>query len=122
MRAYLSVLLSKPVNKTLTGLATLGLACALNTAQAQEATATPSTTPSDAKQQWESLTPAQQAAFKQQAQNQAQEKKSSWDSLTPEEQAAKKAAAKEKAQPYAESAKTSMSARRATMSGSRRRH
>lgn len=103
----------------------------------------PSMTPSEAKTQWESLTPAQQAAFKQKAKNEAQAKQEAWNnltpeqqaakkaaakeqgqaaasakqdawnSLTPEEQAAKKAAAQEKAQPYAEQAKTGMAAKRA---------
>lgn len=102
----------------------------------------PSMTPTEAKAAWESLTPAQQAAFKQKAMNEAQAKQEAWNSLSPEEQAAKKAAAKEqgqaaasakqeawnslspeeqaakksaaqeKAQPYAEQAKAGMTARR----------
>lgn len=109
-------------------------------AQAQTA---PAMSPAEAKSAWESLTPAQQAAFKQKAMNEAQAKQEAWNnlspeeqaakkaaakeqgqaaasakqdawnSLTPEEQAAKKAAAQEKAQPYADQAKAGMAARRA---------
>lgn len=108
--------------------------------QAQTA---PAMNPAEAKSAWESLTPAQQAAFKQKAMTEAQAKQDAWNSLSPEEQAAKKAAAKEqgqnaasakqdawnslspeeqaakksaaqeKAQPYADQAKAGMAARRA---------
>lgn len=84
----------------------------------------PSMTPTEAKAAWESLTPAQQAAFKQKAMNEAQAKQEAWNSLSPEEQAAKKSAAQEKAQPYAEQAKAGMTARRmerAVSGGMRRR-
>lgn len=66
-------------------------------------TTTPSMTPAEAKAQWDSLTPAQQAAFKAKAMNEAQSKQSAWNALTPEQQAAKKAAAKEQGQAAATS-------------------
>jgi hypothetical protein len=74
---------------------------------ADEIATAPQMTPEQAKTQWQSMSPEQQAAMTY-GKAQAQEKQASWQALTPEQQQAKMIIAKTTAQPYATQAQSQM--------------
>lgn len=74
-------------------------------------------TPSQARTQWESMSPEQQAVTKSYMKSQAQAKQENWNALSPDEQQAKKEAARSKAQPYAAQGQAQVQERMSGMNG-----
>ena len=73
--------------------------------------AAPSMTPEQARSQWQSMTPDQQAAAKSYMKSEAQTKQANWNAMSADEQQAKKDAARSKMEPYAQQGQAQMQER-----------
>jgi hypothetical protein len=75
----------------------------------------PSMTPEQARSQWQSMTPDQQAAAKSYMKSEALTKQANWNAMSADEQQAKKDAARSKLEPYAQQAQAQMQERMTVM-------